>query len=893
MLHRQGALGEAASRYADVLRSDPLNTDALYYLAMIACQQGRFELGVDLARKALAIDPSQSRIHNVLGLALGRLGQDTAALRSFDSAVVCQPDFAEAHGNRANTLASLGRLSEALTSYDRTVELYPDSFEDWCNRGSVLFQLGRHAEAIESYDRALVLRRDFVEAHLQRGIVLSDIGRHQEALQSYENALKFAPGHAAALNNRGNTLRHLGRKDEALRSFDRAIQIAPDHVAALSSRAALLNELGQRESALESCDMALSVDPRNLGALSIRGGVLSGLGRHDEALTSLDAALAIEPDHVGALNNRGIALDRLGRHDQALASLERALEAERDNTDVLNNRGNALFALLRAEEALACYDRVLALAPEHAAALGNRGNALFELGQYEEALASYDRALSLRPGEVETVYRRGVVLRHLQRFEEAISSYRAALALNPNHADAFSGLASCCLLVCDWRELSRLHQEILTRVSAGTSAVEPFLSLAIGCTAAEQVECARNYVRLKQWAGAAAVRGTKHAGKLRIAYVSADFRRHPVAHLIAHLFALHDRTRFEVVGIALGNDDRSELRARIARSFDRFYDVGKRTDRQIAEFLRELEIDIAIDLMGHTEHSRLGIFALRPAPIQATYLGYPGTTGAEFIDYVIADPIVLPLEQQTFYSEHIIHLPESFQINDCTKAVAPRTPTRREAGLPETGVVFCCFNQSYKITPSVFDVWMRLLGRVEGSVLWLSHTNYTARTNLHREALARGICAERVIFARREERMEDHLARIRLADLFLDTLPYNAHTTASDALWVGVPVLTCRGATFAGRVAASLLNAIGAPELVTDSHAEYEALALTLARDPSRRAEIRRKIEKHRATYALFDTDRTRRHLEAAYTTMWSIYQAAEGPRGFRVDLSEKTETDD
>ncbi|HXW26912.1 MAG TPA: tetratricopeptide repeat protein [Xanthobacteraceae bacterium] len=890
MLHRRGAVGEAASRYSEVLRSDPVNAEALYYLAVIACQHGRFGEGVELARRALGVNAKQARTHNLLGLALARLGQDAAALRSFDDAVACQPDFAEAHGNRANALAGLGRLSEALASYDRAVGLRPDSCEDWCNRGSVLLQLDRPAEAIESYDRALLAKPDFVDAHLQRGVALALVGRHQEALASYDKALEIAPAHADALNNRGNTLRKLARHDEALESFDRAIRIAPNHVAALSSRAAALSDLGRHDAALASCDSALAVDPRSVDALNVRGSVLMNLGRHEEALTNFDTALAAKPDHVGALNNRGIALGRLDRHEQALASFERALAIKPDDVDALNNRGNALFSLMRNDEALASYDSALLAAPGHVDARCNRGHVLVELGRHAEALATYDAVLATRPDHVDAVYRRGVLLRRLQRFEEAIDCYRRALALDPGHPDAFSGLVLCLLLAGDRAEIAALSDEIAARAAAGTSPLEPFILLAIDSTPAQQLACARNYVRLKGLTrtAAPAVRRREHAGKLRLAYLSADFRRHPVAYLIAHLFRLHDRSRFEVIGISFGRDDRSEMRARIAKSFDQFHDVAARTDRQVAELVRELGIDIAVDLMGHTEDSRLGVLADRPAPVQLTYLGYPSTTGADFIDYVIADPVVLPFDQQPFYTEKIVHLPECYLVNDATKAIAPRTPSRREAGLPDAGVVFCCFNHSYKIAPPTFAVWMRLLSRVPGGVLWLSRTSEVAARNLRRSAAAHGIDPERVIFAPRVERMEDHLARFRLADLFLDTLPYNGHTTASDALWAGVPVVTCAGVAFAGRVAASLLKAIGAPELVTHDLADYEALALALATDSSARDAVRRKVADHRASHPLFDTDRTRRHLESAYTTMWDIYRRGETPRSFRVEPIER-----
>jgi predicted O-linked N-acetylglucosamine transferase (SPINDLY family) len=370
--------------------------------------------------------------------------------------------------------------------------------------------------------------------------------------------------------------------------------------------------------------------------------------------------------------------------------------------------------------------------------------------------------------------------------------------------------------------------------------------------------------------------------KLRAAYLSADFHRHATAYLMAELFERHDRSRFEIIGVSFGVDDKSETRKRLVAAFDQFYDVRGKSDEEVAKLLHDLQVDIAIDLKGYTEDARPGILAFRPAPIQASYLGFPGTMGVEFIDYIIADKTVAPFEHQPFYMEKIVHLPDCYQVNDTKRKIAERTPTRQQAELPQQGFVFCCFNNNWKITPDVFGVWMRLLHAVEGSVLWLLGDNESTERNLRMEAQARGIDPVRIVFASRLP-LDEHLARHRVADLFLDTLPYNAHTTASDALWAGLPVLTREGTAFAGRVAASLLHAIGLPELVTHSIEDYEALALRLARDPSLLQGYRNRLATNRLTHPLFDTERFRRHIEAAYLQMWEIWQRGEQPRSFAI----------
>jgi predicted O-linked N-acetylglucosamine transferase (SPINDLY family) len=375
----------------------------------------------------------------------------------------------------------------------------------------------------------------------------------------------------------------------------------------------------------------------------------------------------------------------------------------------------------------------------------------------------------------------------------------------------------------------------------------------------------------------------RHHDRLRIAYLSSDFCSHALSFLMAELFEIQDRARFEVLGISFGPDDQSDTRARLVRAFDQFHDVRSESDLDVAKLLNDLHVDIAIDLNGHTRGARSGILAHRAAPIQVSYLGYPGTMGADFIDYVIADKTVLPFDRQPFYTEKIVHLPDCYQVNDSKRQIAARTPTRHEAGLPDEGFVFLCINNNYKITRPVFDVWMRLLGAVEGSVLWLLQDNADAKENLRKGAAARGIDPARLVFAGRLEPAE-YLARYRLADLFVDTLPYNAHTTASDALWAGLPLLTCRGASFAGRVATSLLHAAGLPELATSDLGEYEALALRLATDATLLRGLRHRLAQNRATCPLFDTDRFRRHIESAYTTMWELQQRGESPRSFSVD---------
>lgn len=433
--------------------------------------------------------------------------------------------------------------------------------------------------------------------------------------------------------------------------------------------------------------------------------------------------------------------------------------------------------------------------------------------------------------------------------------------------------------ICYWDRIDETFHELLGGIDAGKTVSNPFPVLAMPSSLAQQKRCAEIYIQEKFSAVPAAsiVENRYSHNKIRLGYFSADFHNHATAYLMAELFERHDRSRFEVIGFSYGASPNNGMRQRLSAAFDRFLDVRNQSDEDIAALARNLEVDIALDLKGFTGDSRTGIFALRPAPIQVNYLGYPGTMGASYIDYLIADPMLIPVEHRQHYSEKIAYLPNSYQVNDTHRRISERPFTRSEAGLPDEGFVFCCFNNNHKITPIVFDIWMEILRQLEGSVLWLLEDNADATRNLHKEAKKRGIAPERIVFAQRMD-LPEHLARHRLADLFLDTFPYNAHTTASDALWAGLPVLTCLGETFAGRVAASLLNAIGLPDLITPSPVAYKTLALDLAQHPEKLALIRQQLAGNRITHPLFNAALFTRHIEDAFIQMRERHQASLAP---------------
>jgi predicted O-linked N-acetylglucosamine transferase (SPINDLY family) len=566
----------------------------------------------------------------------------------------------------------------------------------------------------------------------------------------------------------------------------------------------------------------------------------------------------------------------MNRPAEALVSFDRAVVGDPGHMLAWNNRGSALLSLRRYEDSVASFDRALALQPAHVMAWLGRAEALHALARHQDVLDSYERAIALR-GEFDlALHGKARALFHLGRIEEAIAQADKLMRINPDYPYAQGDRAFWRLCACDWRGYEVDRAGIGTGIHAGKPVANPWVGIIVSDSAADQLSCARLWARATP-ASSVLPRQKPTRDKIRIAYLSADFRDHVSAHMTAGLFERHDRTRFETYGVSFGRNDQSPLRARLERAFDRFLDVAGVSDGAVADTLRREEIDIAIDLNGHTPDARPGILAARAAPLQVSYPGYPGTMGADFIDYLIADPMVTPHGAESWYSEKLVLLPDSYFSYACADDARVSPPSRRGAGLPEHGFVFSCFTKSYNLSAGMFDIWMRLLASVPDSVLWLLESNSAASANLRREAAARSIDAERLVFAPIAP-IAEHRARHVLADLFLDTLPCNAHATAAEALWSGVPVLTCAGESFAARVAASLNQAAGMADLTTSSLAAYEGLALKLARDKAALAEIRGRLARNRETSPLFDAARLCRHLERAYGAMQDRYQAGAAP---------------
>jgi protein O-GlcNAc transferase len=670
-----------------------------------------------------------------------------------------------------------------------------------------------------------------------------------------------------ALNERAMSALYSDDLTQAEGLIEQVARARPGHPQVVMLTGMLRGRQGQHEEAARLLESVLKLQPGSPTILFYLGNALQGLGRFEEAVERYDAALKARPDGAGILSCRGNALTALERFDEALASHTTALAQETRDQHLWFNRGVLLAKMNLFGEALADFERALAIRHDFADALNGKGNALLSLRRLEPALACFEQALALRPGDAESLLNHAVALTRLGRYGEALQDYERVLTIDPHYSRTSGHMALPALYGCRWDRMAALAPQIPAQVKAGVPGHDPWTLMGYGMDGALLRQCAENLLRESLAPAPPLWTGNVYGhGRIRLAYVSSDLRSHPVGFQLAEVLERHDRSRFEVIGVSSGADDGSDIRARLVRAFDQFHDMTAKSDEDVARKLHALEVDIAIDLGGHTHANRLGAFAMRPMPVAASWLGHPGTTGAGFMDYIIADSIVTPPEHQRFYSEKIVALPSSFFPLDTARVVGA-CPTRAEAGLPQTGFVFCCFNRDWKITQPVFDIWLRLLSQIPGSVLWLRPPTYGSGTHLQDHAAAQGINPARLVYADHAP-LEVHLARHGLADLFLDTLPYGAHATAADALLAGLPVLTQLGEIFPGRVGASLLTAAGLPELVTRTAQDYEATALALARDPARLKALRDKLAAARTTAPLFDMARFTRHLEAAYEAM-------------------------
>ncbi|MBF0428052.1 MAG: tetratricopeptide repeat protein [Magnetococcales bacterium] len=805
------------------------------------------------------------------------------------TASIPQPNAASASMiEQALQMHQTGQLEQAEILYHKLLQENPRHQDALNLLGFLNYERGLKDQAIDWIKKAIDVDPQQPLFYNNLGIVLQNHHKQDEALQCYHKALAINPSYHAAYSNMGTLLQSMGKLDEAMSCQEKAMALNPNFFEAYTNKGNILCDQGKLEEAIEWYKKALTINPQYITAMHNMGYVLQKMNKLDEAKLQLEKALEIKPNYLEALNCLGNVFQDQGQWKNAIACYQKALSFNPNYYEAYCNMGNVLCDQGNLEEAIACHQKALTIKPDLHESFTHMGNALQLQGRMDEAIACYKQALVISPRDKTAMENLGVACNVHGDLQGAIECNRKLLTIQENNPNVIASLLNLLKQTCDWSEIDSLFDQMMTLFNSGEKMINPFVFLTLATTPKQQKICAEYYIEKKY-------RARRHlcdqrsydksASRIKIGYLSCDFLNHATAILIAELIKLHDRSRFEILIYSYSDNDGKEMRQRIIESSDQFIDILHVNHENAAQKILEDGVHILVELKGFTKGARLEISALRPAPIQVSWLGYPGTMGATYIDYIFADPFIIPHGHESDYTEKVVRLPDCYQPNDRLRIYPEQTGSRQEHGLPEHGLIFSNFNQTYKITPEIFAIWMDLLRQIPESCLWLLESNDLVAANLCREAEAHGVNPSRLVFAPKLP-VPIHLARYHLVDLVLDTYPVTSHTTASDALWVGAPLLSYVGDTFVSRVAGSLLHAIGLPELVTHSLEEYAALALELARDPQRLQALRYRLQANRLTSPLFDTPRFTKGLEAAYEAIWQRYCEGVAPDHLDITLS-------
>ena len=791
-----------------------------------------------------------------------------------------------------------GNLVKAKTCYQKILAQNPHHPDALHLLGVIAHQNGNCDTAVLLIKQAIRYNPNNPSYFNNLGVALREAGEQIEALNNYQKALHLKPDYAEAAYNMGSVFLISGNISAAILWYQKAVQINPNYVDAYTNLAAGYNKLNRPDKALICCQKALTLNSNCAEALNNMGNAYLTQDKKKEAIACFQKSISIDPVNPEAHSNMGNAFHDLGWPEEALACYQRALNLSPTFGEAYNNMGIVLREQGRLNEATFCYQKSMQLLPKGPEAYLNMGNVFKDQGKLNEAIVMYNRAIDRNSGLIDSYVNLGAALEEQGRVDDALTTYLKAMTINPEYPK------TCCHLIhqlqhmCAWQEIEALNAKLdqYTRqaLDDGKKPDEmPFLNLT------RHADPSLNYKVAKAWSdeisnrmsdisqfhpsrnGTIGVHKSKES-RIRLGYLSNNFKNHPTAHLIQGMFRSHNREKFEVFCYSYGEDDKSSYRIKIQKECDQFMDVRKLSHTEAARRICDDRVDILIDLVGYMKANRLCIPALRPAPVQVRWLGLAGTTGADFFDYIITDKIVTPKEHSPFYSEKLVYMPYCYQINDDRQTIRDNGLKRTDFGLPAERFVFCSFSTSYKFDPAMFHTWMKILKKIPGSVLWMLGGSKTAEENLKQAAESRGVSCNRLVFAKKIPR-EVHLARLRLADLALDTRIVNGAITTSDALWSGVPVITLQGSHFASRMSSSILSAAGLPELVTHSLDDFETLAVRLAGDSDELFKIRQKLVQNRLTIPLFDTARFVCNLEFAFIKMWELYYSGNRPRSIKV----------
>jgi protein O-GlcNAc transferase len=771
-----------------------------------------------------------------------------------------------------------GKSQQALSHSMQMLNQFPNSVTLYNIAGASNVGLMQFDAAIANYVQVLKIKPNCSEAYYHIGLALNGAGDPNAAISSYKRAINIKPDYAEAYNNMGIILSDKGDLDAAIDSYKRAINIKPDYAEAYSNMATTLTNKGDLEASIDSCKQALKIKPDYAEAYNNMGIALKDKGDLDAAINSCKQALKIKPDYAEAYNNMGIALKDKGDLDAAINSYKKALKIKPDYAQAYNNMSITLNDQGNAKAAIGSCKQAIKIMPDYAEAYYNMGIALKGQGDLKAAIGCYKESIKIKPDYAEAYYNMGIALKGQGDLKAAIGCYKQSIKIKPDRHQFRAQKLHLHLQTCDWPALEQ-DRGLIAILGISTETVAPFAFLPL--EDAPERHRVRSENHAKKWLGhripiPPVPIPSQKPERLRIGYFSADFKNHPVMYALIEVLEQHNRVLFETYAYSCGPDSNSKMRQRIIKAVDVFKNVKGMDDHTVALLARKDNIDIAIDLTGYTKNGRTGIFAYRAAPIQISMLGYPGTSGTSFIDYIMTDQTWLPPENQKFFSEKPIYLPYSQCTLEANIPLLETTPTRSALGLPEEGFVFCAINSTYKITPAEFDIWMRLLQQVDGSVLWLLESNQWVRGNLVKEAEARGVDAKRLVFqplmVKDAASQQQYLSQFRQADLYLDTFIYGAGSTAANALWAGVPVLTLIGQGMPTRMAASYLNVLGLSELITTTDESYEKLAFDLSTNPERLKILKQKLGDALRTTPLFNNALQTKCLENGYQQAYQRY---------------------
>ena len=864
ILQGLGKSQEAELSYRKAIEIKPDYAKAHYNLGNVLSDLGKLQDAEFSYRKAIEIKPDYAEAHSNLGNILKNHGKLQDAEFSYRKAIEIKPDYTEAYSNLGNVLSDLGKSLEAEFSYRKAIEIKPDFAEAHSNLGNILKNHGKLQDAEFSYRKAIKIKPDYAKAHYNHGNVLRDLGKLQDAESAYRKVIEIKPDYAEAHSNLGNILKNHGKLQDAEFSYRKAIEIKPDYAEAYSNLGNVLSDLGNLQDAESSYRKAIEIKPDFAKAHSNLGNILKNHGKLQDAEFSYRKAIEIKPDYAKAHYNLGNVLSDLGKLQDAESSYRKAIEIKPDYAEAHSNLGNILNDLGKLQDAELSYRKAIKIKSDFAEAHSNLGNVLSDLGNLQDAESSYRKAIEIKPNYAEARYNLGNVLKDLGNFEDAINYFQTALKLNSQLSIAKAALIETKGNICDWSNKD-IQTIWLKNLGIKGLSVAPSGLLYYEDNPLNNLKRSKKFYKEKYPRPTKNIRSYKK-NIIHIGYFSADFRSHPVMQILAPLLELHDKSRFKIYLYSfVPKEDKYTERARNSGCI--FRNISELNNIEAVDLAKDDKIDIAVDLMGYTKHNRFSIFSSRVAPIQINYLGYPASVGSDVIDYILADRIIIPDNHEKFYSEKVLIMPNCYLCNDDEIKIENKLIARKDFNLPEKGFIFTCFNNHNKITPNEFDIWMRLLKEIKGSILWLKKPNKLAIENLSIEAEKRNVDPKRLIFADKVS-FHLHLARQSLGDLGLDTFNYNGHKTTLDALSAGLPILTKLGNNFAARVSSSLLTSIGIPELITYDENQYEATALRLASSHKELSKLKSKLKKLKNKSSLFNSKLYTKDLENIYLNL-------------------------